>query len=107
MIQDESKCPTTLTSLQRSEMKKSAYNTLYLYLANNILWEVDDLEDPFEIWKMLDDLYLTKTLPNKIYLLKRIFAFKMDSSKVLQDNINIFNKLILDLTNCKIKFLNE
>ena len=70
--------------------------------------EYGDSEDLAVMWKNLDKLYLPKTLPNKIYLLKQFFSFKMDSSKELQDNLsNIFNKLILDLASCNIKFLDE
>ena len=64
MIENEFEYLVTLKSFQRNEIKKSAYNTLYIHLADNILREVDDLADLVEIWKRLDHLYLTNTLPN-------------------------------------------
>ena len=73
----------TMTSFEKSEMFKTAYSTLFLHLSNNVLRQVDGLEIATEIWKKLDELYLAKSLPNKIYLLERFFGFKMDTSKTI------------------------
>ena len=77
--------PASIIEFQRNEMKKMAYSTIFLHFSDSITREYGDSEDLATIWKKLDELFLTKTLPNKIYLLKRIFAFKMDPNKELQD----------------------
>ena len=59
------------------------------------------------IWKRLDDLYIVKCLPNKMYLLKNFFVFKMNTSKIMQEKLDVFNKLQLDLNNTGKKFDDE
>ena len=75
-----------------------------LPFTDNVLRECDRLEADLELWQKLDDLYIVKTLPNKIYLLKRSFSFTIDLSEKLQQNLDEFNKIILDLASCKTKF---
>lgn len=46
-------------------------------------------------------MYLLKSTPNKLYLLERFFSFKMNSSKDLDGNLDVFNKLVQDIVNCR------
>lgn len=51
----------------------------------------------------MKDLYLLKSTTNKIYLLERFFNFKMDPSKDLDENLDVFNKFVQDIVNCDKK----
>ena len=64
-------------------------------------------EAKWEFWKKLDGLYLTKSLPNKIYLKEKFFGYKMDQSKGLEENLNEFWKIVVDLNNIGEKMLDE
>lgn len=55
----------------------------------------------------LEELYLVKSLPNKIFLLERFFSFKKDLSKDLDCNLDTFNKLVQDITNARDKVSEE
>ena len=77
-IGEEVDFPASVTEFQWNEMKKAAYSNIFLHLSDSVTRECGDSEDPATIWKKLDELFLTKTLPNKIYLLKQIFTFRMD-----------------------------
>lgn len=46
---------------------------------------------------------MLKSTPNKLYLLERFFNFKMDLSKDLDENLDVFNKLVQDIVNCDEK----
>ncbi|KAL5567130.1 hypothetical protein UlMin_030294 [Ulmus minor] len=91
-LEEKPKLHVTMTTFERSEMFKTAYSTIFLHLSYNVLRQVDRLETAAEIWKKLDELYLVKSLPNKIYLLERFFGFKMDTSKTIDQNLYNFNK---------------
>ncbi|KAL2467090.1 Uncharacterized protein Adt_42941 [Abeliophyllum distichum] len=65
------------------DMNEIAYSSIILYLSDNIVRQVDGSKTPRHLWSTLDALFLTKTLPNKIYLLEKLFSFKMDTSKWL------------------------
>ncbi|KAL5576485.1 hypothetical protein UlMin_018184 [Ulmus minor] len=99
--------PATMTSYEKGEMFKTAYSTIFLYLTDNVLRQMDGLETAAAIWKKLDELYLVKSLPNKIYLLEQFFGFKMDTSKTVDQNLDNFNKILLDLGNSGKKFEDE
>ena len=75
-IGEKTDFPASVIEFQRNEMKKTAYSTIFLHWSDSITREYGDTEDPATIWKKLDELFLTKTLPSKIYLLKRIFSIK-------------------------------
>lgn len=60
-----------------------------------------------EIWKKLDNLYLTKTLSSRLFLKARFFTFRMKDNQKLQDHIDEFNKLCLDLENINVKYDDE
>ena len=57
-----------------------------------------------EIWKKLDSLYLIKTLPSQLFLKARFFTFRMKDNQKLQDHIDEFNKLCLDLENINVRY---
>ena len=98
--------PTAWTEDKKKE-DEIAFSTIILHLSDNILRKVDEVKSTAELWKKLEQLYLVKSLPNKIFLLEQFFGFKMDTTKDLDANIDDFNKLCLDLSNCDQKFSDE
>jgi len=55
------------------------------------------------IWLKLENLYMTKSLANRLFLKYKLYIFKMMPRKTLEDYIDDFNKIILDLENIEIK----
>ena len=55
----------------------------------------------------LKSLYMTKSLVNRLYLKQALYSFKMTEDKVLAGQLNMFNKLILDLENIDVKIDDE
>ncbi|KAI5675501.1 hypothetical protein M9H77_06451 [Catharanthus roseus] len=74
-----------------------AHSCLTLHLTDNVLREIDENDNAFEIWTKLEKLYLGKSLSNKIYLKEQLFGFKMRGSKTLSENMDDLNKIDLDL----------
>lgn len=50
---------------------------------------------------------MEKALPTRIYLKEKFFGFKMDENKSIEDCLDEFNKLVLDLENFDIKIDNQ
>ena len=42
-----------------------AYSTILLYLSDDVLRLVDEATTRGDLWKKLESLYMTKSLPNK------------------------------------------
>ncbi|CAA2988653.1 Hypothetical predicted protein, partial [Olea europaea subsp. europaea] len=62
--------------------------------------KVDKLKTTKKLWKKLEDMYLLNSTLNKLYLIERFFNFEMDLLKDLDDNLNVFKKLVQDIVNC-------
>lgn len=80
---------------------------IILHISNNVLRKVDSVKSTAEIWLKLEELYLTKSLIDSILMLEQYFSFKIDASRNLDSNLNVLNRLPLNLANCKVSFSDE
>ena len=65
------------------------------------------MESTKALWSKLESLYMTKSLSSRLYLKAKFFTFKMQEGQKLQNHIDDFNKLCLDLENIDIKYDEE
>lgn len=72
------------------------FHQYILNLSDWVLCKVNGETKANGFWKKLEDLYLKKTLSNKIYLKKKLFGYKMDASKTLKTNLDDFKKVTID-----------
>ena len=111
VIETSIECETPVLSTAQkeaqTEVKKKAYSLLILSLGDKVLREVSKLKTAVEIWKRLEDLYLKKTLSSRLFLKARFFNLKMHDSQKLQEHLDDFNKLCLDLENIDVKYDDE
>ncbi|KAL0537750.1 hypothetical protein IC582_026735 [Cucumis melo] len=106
-ILDEERLPENITESEKRDMDEMAYSTILLYLSDEVLRLVDEATTTGELWKKLESLYLTKSLPNKIYIKEKFFGYKMDQSKSLEENLDEFQKIVVDLNNIGEKMSDE
>ncbi|KAL2526103.1 Uncharacterized protein Adt_11157 [Abeliophyllum distichum] len=85
---------------QKKDFDELAYTSIILHLSDPVLHKVEKFDSTEKLLKKLEELYLIQSTPNKIYLLENFFSFKIDPSMDLDDNLDIFNKLVQDITNC-------
>ena len=67
-LKGESKMSESLTSDQKQEILKKAKNAIILSLSDQILRKVVKEPSAAGMWLKLESLYMTKTLPTRIYL---------------------------------------
>ncbi|CAA3009530.1 Hypothetical predicted protein [Olea europaea subsp. europaea] len=89
------------------DMNEIAYSSIILHLSDNIVRQVDSVKTTRTLWTALDALFLTKTLPNKIYLLEKLFSFKMDPGKDVEGNLSDFSIIVKSLAHNDKKFDDE
>ncbi|MDV3183834.1 MAG: hypothetical protein Q8847_02655 [Sweet potato little leaf phytoplasma] len=106
-LDDPATHPPTMTAAEKEEMLETAYSTIILYLADNVLRQVHEAKLALEVWSKLDALYLTRSLTNKLYLKEKFFGYKMDVSKDLEHNLDEYNRITLDLNNIGEKISDE
>ena len=106
-LKGEAKMSSSLSDKERAEMAKNARNTIILSLGDQILRKVIKETTAAGMWAKLEQLYMTKSLPNRIYLKQKFYGFKMDESLSIDDNIDVFTKLISDLETLDIEIDDE
>lgn len=81
------------------KMDRLANSLIILNLFDKILRQVNKKNIALKVWNKLESLYITKSLTSKIYLKGRLFGFKMNTSKSLEENLDDFNVIIICLKN--------
>ena len=56
------------------------------------------------IWQKLEQLLMTKCLPNKLHLKQRLFYLKMAKGSSLSSHLSTFKELVCNLENLDVKY---
>ena len=66
-----------------------------------------DKTTALDLWARLKELYMTKSLANKIRLKKRLYTFKIAEGTLVQKHLNDFDSIIVDLESLDVKVEDE
>jgi hypothetical protein len=86
---------------------KKALSALELNLSPDVLREVMNAKFAAELWKKLEELYMTKNLANKLCLKERLYTICMAEGTSIQSHINEFNSICVDLESLDVKIDHE
>ncbi|GJS49044.1 hypothetical protein Tco_0599165 [Tanacetum coccineum] len=86
------------------EMDGNAIANLHLALADGVLSSIEEKKTAREIWDHLARLYEARTLHNKNFLKRKLYALRMTESTSVTEHVNNLNTLFSQLTSldCKI-----
>ena len=70
---------------------------LFFIFADKVLREISKETTVTGVWLKLENLYMTKSFNSILYLKRNLFGFKMQEEKSLEDDLDDFNKINLDL----------
>ncbi|KAL0427258.1 UNVERIFIED_CONTAM: hypothetical protein Slati_2900600 [Sesamum latifolium] len=82
---------------KRLENNEYAYSSIILNLSGSVIRKVGKLETTKELWDSLEELFTETSLPSKLFLLEKIFRYKLDLSKNIEEKIDEFTKLVQDI----------
>ena len=85
---------------------EKAHSVIILSLGDKVLRKVSKEKIVARVWSSLESLYMTKSLVNCLYLKQALYSFKMHEDKSI-DELDTFNKLILDLENIDVSIDDE
>ena len=89
------------------EMNELARATIVLNLSDSVIRKVDHEESAADMWKLLDTLYTETSMSSRMYLLEKLFKFKLDLAKDIDDNVDRFQKLVQDIKRSGDKTIDE
>ena len=101
------KWPAETPETQKGEIQSKAFSAIILSLSDNVLRSVSNVNTVTELWEKLEEVYRSKAMPNRIYMKEKFFAFKMDDSKSIENGIDEFNIVVLDLEELEVKIDEE
>ncbi|GJV97566.1 hypothetical protein Tco_1549143 [Tanacetum coccineum] len=81
-----------------AEMDGSAIANLHLALEDGVLSSIEEKKTAKEIWDHLARLYEARSLHNKIFLKRKLYALRMTESTSVTEHINTLNSLFSQLT---------
>jgi len=88
-------------------MDKKAHSTIMLCLEDEVIIEVSRETTSVNLWKKLENLYMTKFLQNKLLLKRRLFALRMQEGTPLKDHLEKLKSVLLELRNIDFKVEDE
>lgn len=82
---------------KKAEIDEEAHNLIMMNLSDNVLRKVGGMDTPLTLWDKLESLYALQSAPNLAFLKGALFAYKMESSKSIEDNLDEFLKMTIIL----------
>ncbi|OAE25076.1 hypothetical protein AXG93_1163s1110 [Marchantia polymorpha subsp. ruderalis] len=82
-----------------NEIQNQAVSIASLYLKPNVLKQVEELETVTTMFQALQAKYHMKQLSNQLFTSFKLMSFKMVEGTKIQDQIDAFNDLLMDLLN--------
>ncbi|PON48823.1 hypothetical protein PanWU01x14_235260 [Parasponia andersonii] len=65
-LQGEKNLPSTMSEKEKTQILEMAYSTMILYLSDNVLRKYNKETSAAGLWLKLENLYMTKSLMNRI-----------------------------------------
>jgi hypothetical protein len=91
---------TKLVSMSTEDWEKldrKVRSTIHLCLSDSILLNVYREDSTKKLWEKLGNLYHSKSLVNKLFLLKKLYHLRMEDGDSMTDHLNVFNTLVSQL----------
>ena len=86
---------------------QKAHSAIILSLDDKVLREVAHETSASAIWKKLEDLYMVKSLANRLYLKQQLYSYRFTEGKTLSEQLDLFSKFVDDLENVDVKLADE
>ena len=92
---------------KRVEIEAKAHSAIVLCLGDKVLREVAKEKTAADILKKLEDLYLTKSLANRLLMKQRLYSYRFLEGRGILEQLEDFNKTVDDLENIDVSIGDE
>jgi hypothetical protein len=99
--------PNDMTDDKWEDLDEKTLSALQLSLSTDVLREVMNEKSAAALWKKLEELYMTKSLANKLRLKERLYTIRMAEGTSIQSHLNEFNFICVDLESLDVKIDDE
>lgn len=106
-LDGEAKLEKMMADGDKKALLQKAHSAIILSLGDKVLRQVSKETTAAGVWSKLEGLYMTKSLVNRLYLKQSLYSFKMHEDRSVGEQLDLFNKLILDLENIDVTIDDE
>lgn len=99
--------PEEMSTKDWEKINRQACGTIRLCLAKDQKYFVMRETKAKELWKKLENKYMTKSVENRLYLKKKLFRFQFREGISLSEHLNDYNKILADLKNLDVEISDE
>ena len=92
---------------KRDKMEAQACATIWLCLSNQIIYYGMDKTSPKDIWDILEDQFISKTLIRKLYREHKLYGSKMHVGRISLSILMSFSQVTADLGKVDAKINDE
>ena len=96
-----------MTDDKWEDLDEKALSALQLSLSPDVLREVMNAKSAAELWNKLAELYMTKSLANKLCLKEHLYTIHIVEGTSIQSHLNEFNSICVDLERLDVKIDDE
>ncbi|KAK9929136.1 hypothetical protein M0R45_026244 [Rubus argutus] len=89
------------------ELESRCVSTIRLFITDNIINNVNNVDSAPELWERMEKLYLGKGLQTKLNLKQDVYMLKMEEGANLVEHLNVFKGLLAQLTRVEVKVEEE
>lgn len=95
------------TEESRLERCEKAMNMIFLNVGDHVLRKIERCTTAAETWTTLEALYLPKSLPNRVHAQLKLYGFKMQDQRSIDENVDDFLKIVGELSHLSIEVPEE
>jgi len=100
------KKPSKMEDDEWNDIDFRAKASIILYQSDEVFYNVMNEKTTASLWCRLD-LFMTKSLSNKLFLKKKLYSLQMKEGTSILQYLNAFNKILSDLLALKVKLEEE
>lgn len=97
----------TILDPVKLEKDEKAKDMIILNIGNQVLRKIKHCTTAASMWSSLERLYLSKSLPNRIFVQSLFYTFKCDSSKSIDINVDDFLKIVAEMGSLSVNVTDE
>ncbi|KAJ9546691.1 hypothetical protein OSB04_019234 [Centaurea solstitialis] len=86
-----------ISDLKAREMEAWAFTTLRMVMGENVIYEIVSEKTASGIWSKLENLYLKRTLTNRLLLMRSCLFFKMKEGATIKSHMTEFEDIVMKL----------
>lgn len=89
------------------EKDDRAKNLIILNISDHVLRKIKHCTTAASIWSLLERLYMSKSLPNRISVQSQFYTVKCDGSKTIDVNVDEFLKIVTEMSSLNVNVTDE